>query len=142
VPAPVVLPIALCGRQLTDESWWISDPLAQCAVFTRATASAAGVDPGAVAGTGYSRALLDLPGSARSRGASDADLDQIIAGRARRQEIIREPGRRWQFVIGEPTLWSAPGGLPVQEAQLDHLVMVRELPSVELGVVPLRDRCR
>jgi len=94
--------------------------------------------PGLLQVPAYSRALLDLPGSARSKGASDAELDQIIAARARRQELLREPGRRWQFVIGEPALWSAPGGLEVQETQLDHLVVIRELPAVELGVVPLR----
>lgn len=94
--------------------------------------------PGLVQIPAYSRALLDLPGSARSRGASDEELDQIIAGRARRKELLREPGRRWQFVIGEPALWSAPGGLDVQEAQLDHLAAVGELPGIELGVVPLR----
>jgi transcriptional regulator with XRE-family HTH domain len=94
--------------------------------------------PGLLQVPAYSRALLDLPGSARSKGASDAEFDQTIAARARRQELLREPGRRWQFVIGEPALWSAPGGLEVQETQLDHLVVIRELPAVELGVVPLR----
>ncbi|MGH3901962.1 MAG: Scr1 family TA system antitoxin-like transcriptional regulator [Pseudonocardiaceae bacterium] len=49
----------------------------------------------------YTRALLELPGSARSKGASDAELDKIVAARAKRQELLSEPGRRWQFVIGE-----------------------------------------
>ena len=94
--------------------------------------------PGLVQIPAYSRALLDLPGSARSKGASDTELEQIIAARARRQQLLREPERRWQFVIGESALWSAPGGLEVQEAQLDHLVAIRELPAIELGVVPLQ----
>lgn len=94
--------------------------------------------PGLVQIPAYGRSLLELPGSARSKGASDAEIDRIIAGRVRRQELLSEPGRRWQFVIGEAALWSAPGGLDVQQTQLDHLIAVRELPGVELGVVPLR----
>lgn len=94
--------------------------------------------PGLLQVPDYSRALLELPGSARSKGASDAELDRIIAGRAQRQELLHEPGRRWQFIIGEPALWSAPAGLEVQEAQLDHLAVVPEIPDVELGVIPLR----
>ncbi len=94
--------------------------------------------PGLLQIPDYGRALLELPGSARSKGASDAELDRVIAGRAQRQEFLYEPGRRWQFVIGESALWSAPAGLEVQAAQLDHLAMVPEIPDVELGVIPLR----
>ncbi|MGH3899739.1 MAG: DUF5753 domain-containing protein [Pseudonocardiaceae bacterium] len=94
--------------------------------------------PGLVQIPAYSRALLELPGSARSKGASDAELDRIITARAKRQELLHEPGRRWQFVIGETALLSAPGGPQVQRAQLDHLVVVSDLPGAELGVIPLR----
>ena len=94
--------------------------------------------PGLVQIPDYTRALLELSGSARSKGASDAVLDGIIAGRLRRQELLLESGRRWQFVFGETALWSPPGALEVQAAQLDHLVAVSDLPGVELGVIPLR----
>ncbi len=88
----------------------------------------------------YSRALLELPGSARSKGASDTVLDEVITARLRRQELLREPGRRWQFVIGESALWSPPGDKTVQIAQLRNLTALSELPSVELSVIPLRSR--
>lgn len=93
--------------------------------------------PGLVQITAYSRALLELPGSAQSKGASDADIDRILTARAQRQALLREPGRHWQFVIGEAALWSAPAGEQVQRAQLDHLLVVSDLPGVELGVIPL-----
>lgn len=86
----------------------------------------------------YAHALLRLPGSARSKGASVTDLERIIAGCLKRQELVREPGRRWQFVIGEAALWSAPGGVDVQVDQLAHLEMVSTVLGVELGVMPLR----
>lgn len=94
--------------------------------------------PGLIQTPAYTRALLELPGSARSKGASDTELDRIIAARAKRQARLSEPGRHWQFVIGETALWSAPGARELQLDQLSHLVVVSEFPGVELGVIPLR----
>jgi hypothetical protein len=86
----------------------------------------------------YTRALLELPGSAGSKGASDTELDRIVAARSKRQALLSEPGRCWQFVIGEAALWSLPGTAEIQLSQLDYLVVVSEFPGVELGVIPLR----
>ncbi len=94
--------------------------------------------PGLVQIPAYARALLELPGSARSKGASDTELERIVAARGKRQALLFEPGRRWQFVIGETALWSCPGTTRVQLEQLDHLVTVSEVPGVELAVIPLR----
>lgn len=94
--------------------------------------------PGLVQTPAYTRALLELPGSARSKGASKEELDRIVAARGNRQALLSEPGRRWQFVIGETALWSPPGTREVQSNQLDHLVAVSDLPGVEIGVIPLR----
>jgi hypothetical protein len=86
----------------------------------------------------YTRALLELPGSARSKGAPDTELERIVAARGKRQALVFEPGRRWQFVIGETALWSSPGTTKIQLDQLDHLVAVSEVPGVEIAVIPLR----
>ncbi|MGB9279201.1 MAG: helix-turn-helix transcriptional regulator [Pseudonocardiaceae bacterium] len=94
--------------------------------------------PGLVQTPAYTRALLELPGSARSKGASDTELERIVAARGKRQALLSEPGRRWQFVIGETALWSSPGTTEIQLEQLDHLVTVREVPGVEIAVIPLR----
>jgi transcriptional regulator with XRE-family HTH domain len=97
--------------------------------------------PGLLQVPAYSAALLRLPGSA-SRCAGDAErlYAEIIAARGRRAELLAEPGRRWQFVIGEPALWSAPGAVDVQITQLNHLLLVMGLSGVELGIVPVRAR--
>jgi hypothetical protein len=94
--------------------------------------------PGLVQIPAYTRALLELSGSARSKGASNQELDRIVAARSKRQALLSESGRRWQFVIGETALWSSPGTAEVQLHQLDHLVAVSEIPGVELTVIPLR----
>lgn len=94
--------------------------------------------PGLVQTPAYTRVLLELPGSARSKGASDTELERIVAARGKRQALLFEPGRRWQFVIGETALWSCPGTTQTQLDQLDHLVAVSEVPGVEIAVIPLR----
>ncbi len=94
--------------------------------------------PGLVQIPAYTWALLELPGSARSKGASDTELDRIVAARGKRQALLSEPGRCLQFVIGETALWSSPGTAEVQLDQLDHLAVVSEFPGVELAVIPLR----
>ncbi|MGH3694021.1 MAG: DUF5753 domain-containing protein [Pseudonocardiaceae bacterium] len=93
--------------------------------------------PGLMQTPAYSRALLELPGSARSKGASEDELTNIIAARAKRQALMSEPVRRWQFVIGETALWSPPGTQEVQSDQLEYLVAVSAQPNVEVGVIPL-----
>ncbi len=94
--------------------------------------------PGHLQTAEYTRALLDLPGSARSKGTSQDELDRIVVGRLKRQELMRESGRRWQFITGETALWAAPNGLDVQVAQLLHVITVSKIPGVEVGVIPLR----
>ncbi|MGH3824286.1 MAG: DUF5753 domain-containing protein [Pseudonocardiaceae bacterium] len=95
--------------------------------------------PGLLQLPNYTRAMLRLPGSvSRTRGDAQARVDEIITARLRRQELIQESGRSWQFVIGETALWSAPGGLADQASQLDHLLAVSELPGVDLRIIPSR----
>lgn len=94
--------------------------------------------PGLLQTPAYARALLDLPGSARSKGATRTEVNAIVAGRLERQNILREPDRRLQFVLGEAALLSAPAGVDVQVEQLDYLAEVSALLTVDLGVVPLR----
>lgn len=93
--------------------------------------------PGLLQTAAYARAVLEL-GSARAKGASDEEIEGTVAGRIRRQAVLYEPGKRLQFVLGEAALWSAPGSAQVQAGQLDRLIAVAGLATVELGVVPLR----
>lgn len=94
--------------------------------------------PGPAQTAAYRRALLALPGSARSKGASDAAIDGIVAGMLRRQQLLHQPGRTWQFLMGEVALWSQPLAHNGQLTQLEHLIKVAQLASVELGIIPLK----
>lgn len=91
--------------------------------------------PGLAQTAAYRRAVMRLPGS---KGSSDETITDVVAGVLRRQQRIHEPGRRWQFFMGEQALWSQPVDLDDQLSQLEHLITVSQLPTVELGITSLR----
>ncbi len=97
------------------------------------------VIPGLVQTAAYARSLLALPGGPASHGASQADVDALVAERVRRQDVLYQPGRRIQLVVGEAALHSppGPGSAEALRGQLDRLVTVAGLATVELGVLPL-----
>ena len=96
------------------------------------------VMPGLVQTAAYARELLGLPGGPLSHGAAETDVELLVAERIRRQAILYEPQRRIQLVIGEAALYSPPGSAATLHGQLDRLLAVAGLESVELGVLPLR----
>lgn len=86
----------------------------------------------------YARALLSLPGGPMDAGATEAEVEAQIAARIRRQEVLYEPGKQIQLVMGEEALHRVPGDEGTTLGQLDKLISVAGLPSVELAIVPLR----
>jgi transcriptional regulator with XRE-family HTH domain len=86
--------------------------------------------PGLLQTADYARAIIplaDITGTMDHRAA--------LAARIERQGVIREPGRRFAFLIAERLLrWEpAPGTLAPQLAQLRAAL---DLDAVELGVLP------
>lgn len=92
--------------------------------------------PGIVQTAAYARELLRLPGGPTSAGASVAEVEALVGERVRRQAILYEPHRRIQVVVGEAALRQAPGSAETMRGQMDRLVAVAGLVSVELRVVP------
>lgn len=91
--------------------------------------------PGLVQTSSYARELLTAPLSSMM-GISDADADALVAERMKRQDLLYQPGRRIEVIVGEAALWNAPGSVDTLINQLDRLAMFAGLPSVEFGVVP------
>lgn len=89
--------------------------------------------PGLLQTAEYARALFGL-----SFTVNDEDeIEAAVDGRVKRQEILYQRGRRVQFVIGEAALRSAPdGAVDTLRGQLDRLLTVAGLSTVELGVLP------
>jgi transcriptional regulator with XRE-family HTH domain len=91
--------------------------------------------PGVFQTPEYARHMLAK--GARLHGAPD-DVDEAVAVRMRRQELLYRPGKTFHLVVSEAVLRSgAAAPLEVMTAQLDRLVAATALgPSVRFGVIP------
>lgn len=91
--------------------------------------------PGLVQTAAYAREVLSLPCGPSSSGASADGIEGIVGERIKRQDVLYQPGKRIQLVMGEAALRTRFGALQTLLGQLDRLVAVVGLASVELGVV-------
>jgi transcriptional regulator with XRE-family HTH domain len=87
----------------------------------------------------YARHMLTK--GARLHGAPD-DVDEAVAIRMRRQELLYRPGKTFHLVVSEAVLRSgAAAPLDVMTAQLDRLVAATALgPGVRFGVIPFEEQ--
>lgn len=83
----------------------------------------------------YARSMLRK--GARHHGAPD-DVDEAVAVRMQRQELLYRPGKNYHIVMTEAALRSeAAAPREVMNAQLDRLVSATTLgPNVKFGVIP------
>lgn len=91
--------------------------------------------PGLVQTAAYARALLTSP-LASAMNITQGDADALVAERIKRQEILYQPGRKIEVIVGEAALWNTPGTVATLVDQLDRLISFTELSSLVLGVVP------
>jgi transcriptional regulator with XRE-family HTH domain len=73
----------------------------------------------------------------RNYGAAEDGIDETVSTRMRRQEVLYEPGRTFEFVTTEAAL--RIGACPPEGmmGQLDRLNVLSQLPSITLGIIPL-----
>lgn len=89
--------------------------------------------------------LLQTPDYARYRlreamrisGEDDSQLEAVIAARMRRQEVLYEGGREFEFIIAEAALLVRTCPAQVMLGQLDRLSVASGLSDVMLGIIPL-----
>jgi transcriptional regulator with XRE-family HTH domain len=65
------------------------------------------------------------------------DQEAAVDARLRRQAIIQDPARRFEFILSEAGLrWSRPGtSRTMMHKQILHIAELSELPNVSIGVV-------
>lgn len=83
--------------------------------------------------------LTDDPDAGIAAVASDAvhEIEAATAERMRRQQILYEPGRRFEFIVTEAALRLLLCPAEVMLGQLDRLLAVADgMPRVQFGVVP------
>jgi transcriptional regulator with XRE-family HTH domain len=88
--------------------------------------------PGLLQTAGYARAIMtqvaDLWGT--------ADVDAAVEARMRRQEVLYDQSKTFEFVITEAALRLLPCPRQVMAGQLDRLLSM-DLPNVTLGIIPM-----
>jgi hypothetical protein len=88
--------------------------------------------PGLFQTEAYARALVST-----SQVVAPADLDEVVASRVRRGELLRRPNPpRVHLVLGQAATRRKVGGAEVLDGQLAHLEEVAELPNVTVQILP------
>ncbi len=64
------------------------------------------------------------------------DVEAAVRERLRRQELLYEPGRRLRFLLTEAALRNRSAPVSVHRAQLDRLLVLAGVDTVELAVLP------
>ena len=82
----------------------------------------------------YIRALLTAVRDRRP--APVDDVEDAVAVRLARQEVIRQPGRKFEVLLEENALRHRIGGDSGLRQQLEHLRAAMAVPSVRLGIIP------
>lgn len=83
----------------------------------------------------YARAILNRFTELHQ---STRDIEDAVRSRMRRQEGLYDSGKRYRILLWEPVLHALVCPPSVLAAQLDRLLGVIGLDTVELGIVPLR----
>jgi len=86
--------------------------------------------------TEYARELQHLPCGPLSYGRSEAEIGRMIGERIQRQQVLYQPGKQIRVVMLEGALRTHVVSAPTLAGQLDRLLAVIGLPSVELGIIP------
>jgi transcriptional regulator with XRE-family HTH domain len=90
--------------------------------------------PSPLQGQAYIRALLSAIRDRRP-GPVD-DVEDALAVRLARQQVIYQPGHEFTVVLEENVLRHRIGGTGALREQLEHLRAAMAVPSVRLGIIP------
>jgi transcriptional regulator with XRE-family HTH domain len=91
--------------------------------------------PGVLQTAAYTTALLE---AVAARRGTPNDVAEAVAVRMERQRVLYEGDHRFAIIIEESVLRGRIGGVSTMAGQLGHLLTVGSLPSVSLGIVPMR----
>ncbi|WP_026454413.1 helix-turn-helix domain-containing protein [Saccharomonospora iraqiensis] len=95
------------------------------------------VVPGLLQTADYAAAVLT---TARSLHGGANDITDAVRERMRRQQVLYEPGKTFEFLLAEAALWHPVAPPEVMAAQIHRLIASIGTPNVRLGIVPARTR--
>jgi transcriptional regulator with XRE-family HTH domain len=86
--------------------------------------------PGLLQAPGYAQAVAEA-----RHGIGHPNVAAWVAAVLDRQQLLAEPGRRFEFVVGEAALRWRPGPAEMMAGQLHHLGVMASLPNVSVRVL-------
>jgi len=93
--------------------------------------------PGRLQTYGYALEVLQLPSGPGSWGESDEDIERAARTRVElQQQILYDKNKQLRVVVHEAALRTRYGSADTMLGQLDRLLSLTGLPSLELGVIP------
>jgi transcriptional regulator with XRE-family HTH domain len=90
--------------------------------------------PGLLQTPAYARAVFEL---AADMHGTHPDADEAARARVRRQDVLYDPSKSVEILIGESALRYPICPRDVLRAQIDRLINIAGLAHVRLGVIPL-----
>lgn len=84
----------------------------------------------------YARDSLHIPSGPAAYGATEDDIERMIATRLQRQQALYDPGKRVQIVLLESALRVRLVSPATLRGQLDRLMAVSGVMSLDLRIVP------
>lgn len=101
----------------------------------------AAVIPGILQTADYAREVLSVASGPRAWGSDDADVEDKIGRRLRRQEVLYDRRNALvQVVLSEAALRVLLTTPETMAGQLDKLLAVARLPAVDLGIIGFSQR--
>ncbi|MFI9412541.1 helix-turn-helix domain-containing protein [Nocardia gamkensis] len=70
------------------------------------------------------------------------DVEQAVAARMERQQVLYRRDHRFHFLMGEQALYTTVGDDQVMVGQLDRLLSAGSLPRVTFGIIPMTAEAR
>jgi transcriptional regulator with XRE-family HTH domain len=93
--------------------------------------------PGILQTADYARELLHLRSGPAQSGASEEEINRMIASRLRRQAILYESSRDITLLMGEGALRTRIASSATMQAQREHIARLAEtLTTATIGIVP------
>lgn len=89
--------------------------------------------PGLLQTADYARCILS-----KSDTELHGDVDDAVIERLKRQAVMENPKKRFQFVISEAALQSAVCSQSIMKAQIETLVAVASKHNVSISILPLK----
>jgi transcriptional regulator with XRE-family HTH domain len=119
------------GQAVTQQEY---DEMARNAKLVRNFETAA--IPGLLQTVDYGR-YRTLEGVRRQGADPDpAKVEESVAARAQRGQVLFDTSRRFEFLIAEPVLRWRLAPPPVLRSQFTRLITLSELPNVDLAILP------